>query len=277
MESNSTPDGTHSAVESGVESVRPDAGARKRNQPVSGRRANPAEGVRVRGGKNGRRPNAGAPADASRANGKGKKKRGRPSNAERAARERQARAGQSGHDSGDRAATPDGPVDRLALIHNLSERTLEFLLNQSRSSQQHTRTLEAQVVAQQTTIEFLERQLAITQRNQDQLLARVLGQPIAPASTQMFADPAFHNPPPSRAPMTVHFEPPHPELNGPSLPMPQGAGARRQPTAKEVAELYGEEGGGVFDDMGDDKARELGLDHDDVTGTVQRGKRQPTN
>lgn len=151
-------------------------------------------------------------------------------------------------------------------------------MNQSEGQRHDRIRLEVQCVAQQQTITFLEQQLAIAQQQNERLMARLLGGTLPPA------------PPPGQNPRgaavhTIQFAPPP---SGPfgeiasglplPVPPPKGQGAAHPPSIDELADTYvGEHAQALFEDVGDDTANRLGLQHDDVSGTVQRGKRQPLN
>jgi hypothetical protein len=143
--------------------------------------------------------------------------------------------------------------------------------------------LEAQVMSQQQTIDVLQNQLAIAQGNHEMLLHRVINPGAAPAPGPQFTGgPQFQGP----RRHTVDFAPPPPSaampgvFEGPGLPMPtQAPKGGSAPTPADLADTYVGSGSGaaLFEDMGDEEAGRQGIAHDEITGTVQRGKRQPSH
>lgn len=246
-----------------VESVEQFREARSGSKParkVQRRRGNSAKRAGVRGRKNRSGTAAGAAAVASGANKTRGKKRGRPSNAERAAREESRR-------------DPVSPESTETRILKHVEAIYGHLLNLSNSEKRDLIALQARVHAQQQTIDVLERQLQIAQANHELLLQRVIGGiGAAPA-----LGPAVGPPQIARAPRhQIAFGPP-PIEDGPGLPMPvQHAKGQNAPTPADLAQTYvGEGGQHLFEDIGDDEANRHGLVHDEITGIVQQGKRQP--
>lgn len=149
-------------------------------------------------------------------------------------------------------------------------------MNLSQAEKRDLVALQARVHSQQQTIDVLERQLQIAQGNHELLLQRVLGG-VAPIAPQL--GPAV-GPPQAipRAPRhQIAFGPP-PIDDGPGLPMPvpQAKGHGAPPSPADLAETYvGTQGNQLFEDIGDDEANRLGIQHDPISGTLQPGKRQP--